>query len=195
MRDAALKAAALMRAVKFAAAVALAALSAACAQLQTAVPEKVVFELSARLAARYGAESFSGNLAWRHAERNDEMLITTPLGQGVARIVREGDTVILTTAEPKEYRASDAESLTEQVLGFRLPLAGLADWVRARPSANASPSGDASFKADRSPDGRLQKLEQSGWTIEYQAYDGERPTRLRLLYPGIELRLAISAWK
>ena len=178
-----------MHAVKFAAAFALAVLSAACAQLQTAVPEKLVFELSARLAARYGAESFSGNLAWRHAERNDEMLITTPIGQGVARIVREGDAVILTTAEPKEYRARDAESLTEQVLGFRLPLAGLADWVRARPS------GDASFKEEKSPDGRLQRLEQSGWTIEYQAYDSERPTRLRLVYPGIELRLAISAWK
>jgi outer membrane lipoprotein LolB len=181
-------------ALKFAAVLALAVLSAACAQLQTAVPEKVVFELSARLAARYGAETFSGNLAWRHAERNDEMLITTPFGQGVARIVREGDMAILTTAEPKEYRASDAESLTEQVLGFRLPLAGLSDWIRARPSS-ASPSGDASFKEDRSPDGRLQRLEQNGWTIEYQAYDGERPSRLRLSYPGIELRLAISQWK
>ena len=176
-------------ALKYAAVLVLAVLSAACAQLQTAVPEQVVFELNARLAARYGAESFSGNLAWRHAERNDEMLITTPLGQGVARIVREGDAVILTTAEPKEYRARDAESLTEQVLGFRLPLAGLADWVRARPS------GDVSFKEDKSPDGRLQKLEQSGWRIEYLEYEGERPSRIRLLYPGIELRLAISAWK
>ena len=178
-----------MSAVRFTAALLVALLLAACAQLQTAVPEKVVFELSARLAARYGAESFSGNLAWRHAERADEMLITTPIGQGVARIVRDGDAVILTTAEPKEYRASDAESLTEQVLGFRLPLAGLADWVRARPS------GEASFKEDKSPDGRLQRLEQSGWVIEYQEYDGERPRRLRLLYPGIELRLAISQWK
>ncbi len=103
--------------------------------------------------------------------------------------MREGDAVVLTTAEPREYRATDAESITEQVLGFRLPLAGLADWVRARPS------GDASFREHKSPDGRLQSLEQSGWRIEYQEYDGERPSRLRLLYPGIELRLAISSWK
>jgi len=182
--------------VRFTAASLVALLLAACAQLQTAVPEKVVFELNARLAASYRAESFSGNLAWRHAERHDEMLITTPFGQGVARIVREGDTVILTTAEPKEYRASDAESLTEEVLGFRLPLAGLADWVRARPSGGASlNSGDASFKAVKSPDGRLQRLEQSGWRVEYLEYEGERPSKIRLLYPGIELRLAISAWK
>jgi outer membrane lipoprotein LolB len=178
-----------MRPMKLAAAWLVAFLLAACAQLQTAPPGKIVFELNARLAARYGAESFSGNLAWRHAERNDEMLITTPMGQGVARIVREGDAVILTTAEPKEYRAADAESITEQVLGFRLPLAGLADWVRARPSR------DAPSKEDKAPDGRLQRLEQSGWLVEYQEYDGELPKRLRLLYPGIELRLAISSWK
>jgi outer membrane lipoprotein LolB len=175
--------------LKFAAALLLGVLLAACAQLQTAVPEKVVFELSARLAARYGAESFSGSLAWRHAERADEMLITSPFGQGVARIVREGDTVILSTAEPKEYRAADAESLTEQVLGFRLPLAGLADWVQARPSAAAP------FKDERSADGRLRSLEQSGWKIEYLEYESARPSRMRLFYPGIELRLAISQWK
>ena len=55
---------------------------AGCAQLQT-TSEKSLFELNGRIAARYGAESFSGNVAWRHAERSDEMLLSTPLGQGV----------------------------------------------------------------------------------------------------------------
>src|SRR5690349_9208843 len=102
----------------------------ACAQapLQPPPPD-TEFDLAGRLAARHGEESFSGSIAWRHARSSDEMLISTPLGQGVARIVREGDAVTLTTAEPREYRAADAESLTEQVLGFRLPLAGLANWV------------------------------------------------------------------
>jgi outer membrane lipoprotein LolB len=191
-----------MRAVKFAvASFAAFFLLAGCAQLQTAPSADKVFELNARLAARYGAESFSGNLAWRHAERNDEMLITTPIGQGVARIVRDGDRVTLTTAEPKEYRAADAESLTQEVLGFRLPLMGLADWVQARPSGGAAGSNASSapFKEERSAEGRLNKLEQNGWTIEYLEYAATGapplPTRLRLRYPGIELRLAISQWK
>jgi outer membrane lipoprotein LolB len=147
---------------------------AGCAQLQPAA-EAPLFELNGRIAARYGTESFSGNVAWRHAERADEMLLSTPLGQGVARLVRDGDAFTLTTAEPKEYRAKDAESLTEQVLGFRVPLAGLAQWVRGRPAP---------------------ELEARGWKVEYQDYDAERrPTRLRVSYPGIELRLAISEWK
>jgi outer membrane lipoprotein LolB len=164
-------------------------LLAACAQVELKPAEDVEFDLAGRIAARYSNESFTGNLAWRHARASDEMLISTPLGQGVARILREGDAVTLSTAEPREYKATDAESLTEQVLGFRLPLAGLADWVRARPA------GGAPATIEKSPDGRLQSLEQNGWKVEYQDYAGELPSRLRLTYPGIELRLVISQWK
>jgi outer membrane lipoprotein LolB len=174
--------------MRLAALLALAAFLTACAQLETRAPENVEFNLTGRIGARYAKDSFSGNLAWRHAQASDELLISTPLGQGVARIVREGSSVVLTTAEPREYRAPDAESLTEQVLGFRLPLAGLADWVRARPSPGAP------AKIEKSPDGRLQSLEQLGWKIEYQEYAEERPSRMRLVYPGIELRLVISQW-
>src|SRR5258708_10379492 len=124
------------------------------------------------------------------------MLTPTRTGRGVGRIVREAGAVPLTPAEPKEYRAADAEALTEQVLGFRLPLAGLADWVRARPAP--SRTGDAPAKIQKSSDGRMQNLEQQGWKIEYQEYaEGGAealPSRLRLTYPGIELRLVISRW-
>ena len=168
---------------------ALVLLLAACAQLETQVPGDQVFELSGRLAARQGPEAFTGNLSWRHAGSVDELLVTSPLGQGVARIVRKGDAVVLTTAEPREYRAADVESLTEQALGFRLPLKGLADWVRAR----AAPGAPANVEKDA--DGRVASIEQSGWRIEYLEYAGGLPSRLRLASPGIDLRLAISEWK
>lgn len=164
-------------------------LAAACAQLERAPGPDVQFELTGRLAARYGAEAFTANVAWRHGETSDEMLITNSLGAGVARIVREGGEVVLTTAEAAEYRARDAEALTEEVLGFRVPLEGLADWVRGR----ASPS--APSVVEYGPEGRLLALKQGGWTIEYREYERGLPSRLRLHYPGIELRLAITQWK
>jgi outer membrane lipoprotein LolB len=161
----------------------------ACVQAPTRPPSsEALFDISGRLAARYADESFTGGFTWRHADTDDEMMITSPLGQGVARITREGGSVVLTTAEPREYRAGDAESLTAQVLGFRLPLAGLADWVRGTASAS-SPA-----KEEKDANGRLTKLEQAGWQIEYQDYAGGHPSRMRLTYPGIELRLAISQW-
>jgi len=50
-------------------------LAGGCAQLQTEIPQDVEFDLSGRLAARYGKEAFTGNIAWRHAKSADEMLI------------------------------------------------------------------------------------------------------------------------
>lgn len=176
-----------MRAPSLAAALLL----AACAQLQTAPSEKQVFELSARLAARQGGEAFSGNLAWRHAAGSDELLITNSLGQGIARIVRGSDGVILTTAEPKEYRGADVESISEQALGYRLPLAGLAEWVQGRPSEHLPAA-----RIEKAADGSIKSLEQGGWKVEYLEQAQGRPSRLRLQYPGgIDLRLAISEWK
>jgi outer membrane lipoprotein LolB len=153
----------------------LAALLVGCAQIEIKPPEgPLEFSLAGRIAARYGAEAFTGNIAWRHAKGGDEVLISTPTGQGVAQILRQGDAVLLRTAEQREYRAPDSEALTERVLGFRLPIEGLADWVRGRPSP---------------------ALESRGWKVEYQEHDPEgRPTRMRVMHSGVELRLAISQW-
>jgi len=150
------------------------------------------FELSGRIAVRYGAEAAGGQLRWRHDRDGDEMLISSPLGQGIAHIRREGETVTLTTADGREYRADDAESLTERVLGFRVPLNGLSDWVQGRPS----PAAQGPTRAERDAQGRLAMLEQAGWRIEYLAYAENQvlPTRLRLTYPALELRLVIAEW-
>ncbi len=153
----------------------LAAFAAACAQVEIKPPEGALdFSLAGRIAVRSGSEAFTGNIAWRHAKGGDEILLSTPTGQGVAQILRQGDAVLLKTAEGKEYRAVDSESLTERVLGFRLPIEGLAETVQGQPSP---------------------VLESRGWKIEYQERDEQkRPTRLRLTNTGAEVRLAIHQW-
>ena len=153
----------------------LAAFLAACAQVEIKPPEgRLEFSLAGRIAARSGKESFTGNITWRHARDGDELLISTPTGQGVAQILRQGDAVLLRTSEPREYRAGDSEELTERVLGFRLPIEGLAQAMQGKPSP---------------------ALEGRGWKVEYQEYDAQRrPTRMRLTNAGAELRLAIHQW-
>jgi len=166
-------------------------LLAACATPVFLLPAAdAEFELAGRIAVRYRDDAGSGNISWRHGARSDEMLLTSPLGQGIARIVRSGDEVVLTTQDGREFKAADAESLTEQVLGFRVPLLGLADWVRGRPAPAPAPIQQRNDEA-----GRLAVLEQAGWRIEYVEYQGRLPARLNLTFPGVELRLAISEWK
>lgn len=150
----------------------------------------VEFELSGRIAVRYRDDAGTGNIAWRHAARSDEMLLTSPFGQGIARLSREGGEYTLRAQDGREFKAADAESLTEQVLGFRVPMLGLADWVRGRPAASPPPTRQL-----RDAAGQLAELEQSGWRIEYQEYERALPSRIKLSYPGLELRLAVSEWK
>jgi outer membrane lipoprotein LolB len=150
------------------------------------------FDLSGRIAVTYRDDAGSGNIAWRHGARADEMLLTTPFGQGIARLARVDSEITLTTQDGREFRSADAEELTGQVLGFRLPIVGLADWVRGRAASKPAPGPTAER---RDAKGRLVELEQSGWKIRYLEYADALPSRLTLTYPGLELRIAISEWK
>jgi outer membrane lipoprotein LolB len=149
------------------------------------------FFLSGRVAVKYGAEAVSGKISWEHDTASDDLLISTPLGQGVARIARHDAMVSLTTSDQKVYQAADVESLTEQVLGWRLPLAGLHEWVRGRAAAGAP----AQIRTDGSQ--RLAELRQSGWLVEFLDYNHASglPVRLRLSREDVEIRLVIDQWR
>jgi outer membrane lipoprotein LolB len=178
------------RAMRGAAAACAAALLSACAALPPRLQDQVpAFELTGRVAVRYGAEAASGRAEWRHSPAADDLVISTPLGQGIAELTRRGDVFALVTSDGKRHTASDAESLTESVLGWRLPLAGLPEWVRAQPLAGVP------AEVQRA-DGRVARIAQSGWTIEYLEY-GENglPRRLRLQREALDIRLVIEEWR
>lgn len=163
-------------------------LLAACATAPT--PTGTAFELAGRVAIRSGQEAASGRLFWRHGQSFDDLMISTPIGTGIAEITRRADIYTLTTADGRPISAADPEALTEQVLGWRLPLAGLPDWVQGRPYPGAG------GETNRGSDGRVQLIRQLGWTIEYLAYDdrAELPSRMRLARDGLDIRLTIDDW-
>jgi len=165
---------------------AAAALLAACATLTDSPIRSGGFELSGRVAVRYAKEALSGRIFWRHSDDAEELLITSPLGQGLARVTRARGGFLLVAGDGKEYRAADAESLTDQVLGWRLPLAGLADWVQGRPS----PGRPFETLGDTG-----SELRQDGWLVAYEEFRDGRPLRLRLTREDLEIRLIVDQWK
>jgi outer membrane lipoprotein LolB len=168
------------------------ALLAACATTPAPAPAPAgaSFELTGRVAVRSAQEAVSGGLFWRHGPGSDDLMISTPLGQGVAEITRRGDRYTLVTADARRVSAADPESLTEEALGWRLPLSGLPDWVQGRPY----PPEKADTRYGQ--DGRAQLIRQLGWTIEYLAYDERTglPSRMRLVRDGVDIRLTIDSW-
>jgi len=150
------------------------------------------FFLEGRFSLRHEDKSYAGRLSWRHAGNDDELLLASPLGQGMAEVVSGADGARLTTSDGKSYSAADAETLTLQVLGYPLPLKKLAGWVRARRDGQAG-----EFDAPDSL-GRPLGLRQGEWRINYE-YDGDDPQALpaRLFVKradALELRLRIDEW-
>ncbi len=170
-------------------------LLAGCATIQQqAAPAGSIgedFYLSGRVSVKHGTEAASGRISWQHHPDSDDLLLSNPFGQGVARIVRRDGLVTLTTSDQKVYQAKDVEDLTEQVLGWRLPLAGLSDWVRGRAAAGAP----AQTRLDSSH--RLAELRQSGWLVEFLDYNDASglPSQLRLSREDAQIRLVIDQWR
>jgi outer membrane lipoprotein LolB len=148
------------------------------------------FRLEGRFSLRQDEQSHSGRLSWRHAADGDELLLSSPFGQGIAEIVATAGQATLTTSDGKTFAAPDVPSLTEQAFGYRLPLARLSDWVRGR-------AGGAEV-IERDALERPLQLSFEDWRIEY-AYDDEDPQALpaRLFAErsgAFELRLRIDEW-
>jgi outer membrane lipoprotein LolB len=154
---------------------------AACASVPAVAPvvrsprPVEMFALDARIAVRQGEAHHYANIAWQHDARRDSILVTTPLGQGVAELSRDETGARLVTADRREIAAPDWEGLAERVLGARLPLNDMPQWLVGRPPAPSS-----------------------GWQVEYLDYQSEAPdalpTLIELRRDDIEVRLKIDEW-
>jgi outer membrane lipoprotein LolB len=146
--------------------------------------------LQGRIGVQGGEQNLSGQIHWQHRADRDELLMTSPLGQGVARIVRDGDGVTLEIPNQPTRHARDADSLTREALGYVLPVTGLTWWVQARPAPGRA------FEATRDASGRLAQLKQDGWTIDYLQYAADtRPRKLTVAREGLEIRLVADSWQ
>lgn len=165
-------------------------IAAACTTLPRTTVAPDGFALAGRVAVRNGDEAASARVDWRHAAAADDLLVSTPLGAGIAEITRRENVYTLVTAQGERFSANDPERLTEQALGWALPLAGLPDWVQGRPQPGVP--AEARYDGDR-----LAELRQLGWTIEYTGYDesSRRPKRMRITRGSLDIRLAIDEWQ
>jgi outer membrane lipoprotein LolB len=94
-----------------------------------AANEISTFAFSGRIAVRQGEQRHHVKIDWRHTAANDEILLTTPLGQGIAELMRDARGARLELADRRSYAAADWSDLSAEVFGFRLPLSGALRWL------------------------------------------------------------------
>jgi len=153
-------------------------------------PYQANWTLMGRIGVQSGEQSLSGQIHWQHRVESDEVLMTSPLGQGVARIVRDAEGVVLEVPNQPTRRAPDAESLTREALGYALPVAGLTWWVQGRPDPGSA------FESTQDASGRIAQLRQNGWVIDYLQYAADaRPRRIVVTREELQIRLVADSWQ
>jgi len=152
----------------------------------------VGFALNARVAVKVDDRGYTARLVWRHSALHDSLRLYSPLGSVIGEIEAGDHGATLTTSDKKVYRAADAQSLTREVLGWDLPLAGLRYWVTGR--------ADPAFAVEdeqRDARQRFTSLAQNDWRVAYSEYfdDSALPARLTLTYDRLRLRLIVERWE
>ena len=176
-----------------------AALLAACAAVPSRSPQwpsfaaDAPFAIEGRLSVRRGNEALTANFSWRHAPPRDDLVVSTPLGQGLAEISADASVprYELRGSDGRREDAGDWSTLTERVFGAPLPVAGLVAWIVGAPRPNAA------YSIEPDASGRTLVLRQDGWEIvyEYADADARLPMRLQLSQTDIELRIVVLQWK
>lgn len=161
--------------------------------LQRAGGGDVPFAFNGRIVIlQDGGQRKQAGVRWTHRGEKDEVLLLSPLGQVVARIMSDAGEVLL-EYDKKIYTAVDAETLTRDLLGWELPLSGLRYWLLAKPAT----AGE--FRAERDAVGRIVVLYQQGWRINYVHYAAEAadalPLRINLQRDGVQAHLVIDEWE
>jgi hypothetical protein len=95
--------------------------------------------MSGRLAVRQGDRSDIAKLRWTHERARDTWVISSPLGNEVARIESGARGATLQRAGAPPESASDFPSLAQQLLGVPLDPAALAQWLHG--SRTSTPGG------------------------------------------------------
>ncbi len=139
--------------------------------------------------ARDKEDALSGRFEWTQNADGIELSLLDPLGQTVALIRSDANHSSITFRDGRKVEGATPEALTQETLGWTVPLRGLRAWLDGRPAA-----GSRAITLD---DGRLR---QDGWTIRFVREDETKaslPKRIDLSYPGppaeIEMRLVIDS--
>jgi outer membrane lipoprotein LolB len=86
----------------------------------------------------------------------------------------------------------------QALYGWALPLSGLRYWVLGIPEPKRGFERDAK-RGHLDAYGRLAKLRQGGWTIDYQQYQDtqpiELPQEIALSNRALKVKLVVSEWQ
>ena len=142
-------------------------------------------------------QSVQGRFQWQQQGQRIDIDLMSPLGQTMAKMSITPNSATIQPSGKEIKVAENVAELTEQTLGWSLPVAGMRDWLQGfnRSTTNqrqtASPSGNDQFDTE-------------GWHIQYVSWQQNTvsvyPKRIDLTRNSprqhpLSLRIIIDQWE
>lgn len=160
---------------------------------ETQLQRLTAFALDGRFGFSRGKQAFAASLSWDQAPERYTLNLSGPLGEDLAQLQGDVHRHRIALAGRGTLEGEQVEDLLDQAIGYPLPLSKLRYWVRGLPDPDA--------KDVRTLDGqgRLSRIKDDGWTVDFLRYtrvgDTELPSRIKLENRWFTLKFAILEWQ
>jgi outer membrane lipoprotein LolB len=151
------------------------------------------WKVQGRVAIRDHDDGWNAEFDWQQAGDNFRIRLRGPFGQGGVELQGDPRGVVLRRQDQAPVYARNADELLFRETGWKLPVAGMHDWLRGLPVAQlpAQTGWDAQ--------GRLYSLQQDGWSIDYGRYqrvaEYQLPERMQLERDAIRVKIVVDHWQ
>lgn len=162
------------------------ATSAASRSSVSVAPYRATVALQGSIGINYSRdgkrESLSGTFQWQQSPDSTDVQLVSPTGQTVAVLhVGAGQASLQQSGQPLRT-AADLDSLTNQALGWALPVSGLRDWLQGYAT-------DAAGQPFTASPAHNSVVTRDGWKLEYMSWQDEtslvpQPKRIDLTRLG-----------
>lgn len=148
----------------------------------------------------------TGRIEWRQSGDSYQVTLSAPVSRQSWRLSGDDASATIEGIAGGPRSDTDVERLLREATGFEIPVGALAAWAGGA-RADAAEFGPA--RLEFTGDGRLARIEQDGWTIDYlgwaeqdpgdsESSDGrpplQLPDRINAARGEAKVRLAIDAW-
>lgn len=154
------------------------------------------WSLQGRVAVSNGREGGNGRIEWQQDDERFEVSLSAPITRQSWRLSGDAGSARLDGLEGGPREDHDAEHLLKEATGWVIPVSALSAWLRGI-AAPRLPAAALRFGSD----GRLSRLRQDGWTIDYVGWQAqpeigvELPQRLTATRDDAKVRLVIDGWQ
>ena len=150
------------------------------------------WSFTGRIAVQAANDGWSGTLHWAQQDQNYAIEIRGPVGAGTVRLNRSEQGSVLYLSDDQSFTGRDARTLLIDHFGWDIPVDALQLWIIGR----LDPARDKRYELDDS--GRLLRLHQSGWDVEYKRYarngDFDLPEKIFARNEQAQIRLFVDEW-